>query len=67
MDNRGIDVGNGSVIAEDAAIPDAPHKPNSRVAESVVDATIKADVRPPVSGVPNVKAFAPSPVAGGPQ
>src|SRR5215469_17509669 len=45
------DVGDRAVVEERAAAPFAADKSDATVAESIVDATVKADVRPPISRV----------------
>lgn len=56
-----------SVIEEVAAVPAAAEVAGAGVAESVVDAAVEADFRAPVSGVPEIGAVGPAPVAGRPE
>src|SRR4029077_16133318 len=37
------------------------------IAEAVINAAIEADMRAPVAGVPDIEAFAPTPIAWGPE
>src|SRR5262245_10395539 len=67
VNNRGIHVGDGTVITKDAASPGSTHKANPGIAEPVIDAAVEAYVRTPVSAVPSVKPVAPTPIAGGPK
>src|SRR5262249_44801299 len=43
------------------------HKSNSTVSESVVHATIEADMRAPITGMKHIHAFVPAPIAWRPQ
>ena len=64
---RDADVGHRAVVIKRAPAPLAAHESHSGVAEPVVNTTIETDVRPPISGMPDVKSSTPSPVAGRPQ
>src|SRR6202011_1033560 len=55
------DVVHGPVVEEDAVSPIASLITETAIPESVVDAAIKPDVRPPVAFVENKKAVAPTP------
>ena len=57
----------GGVVKEHPVIPISALVADASIAEAVVDAAIISDVRPPVSGVPSVKATIVAPVAGRPQ
>lgn len=65
-DVDGIDVHDGGVVEESAVAPFSTEKADAAIAEAIVNATVKTDVRAPVTGMPGVKATAPSPVAGRP-
>src|SRR5215472_9839381 len=61
------DVVHGSVIEEGSVSPIATFITKTRVAESVVDASIEADPRAPIAFVENEGAAAPAPPRGSPQ
>jgi len=61
------DVVHGPVVEKGAVVPIAARVSQTGVAETVVNAPIKADCRPPVSGVPSIHSVIPSPVAGCPE
>src|SRR4029077_7817775 len=63
----GIHAHDGSVVEESSAAPLPPEEADAAITEAVVNATVKTDVRAPVTGMPEVKAAAPSPVARSPQ
>jgi hypothetical protein len=56
-----------TVIGEVAMIPISAFVAVTYVSETVVHSTVKADMRTPISGVPNVGAFAPSTITGCPE
>src|SRR5215472_8185862 len=60
---RNAHVGDAAVVVEPSATPFATDKPYSAVAVTVVDAAVETDMRPPISGVPQVETASPSPVA----
>ena len=66
VDTRYVDVIHAAVVGEGAMIPVAAFITAARVPEAVVHAAVEADVRPPVTGVEDVGAAAPSPVPGSP-
>ena len=49
VNDGSIDIGDGCVIAEVVACPNAGDEPGAVVAEPVVDAPIKADARTPIT------------------
>ncbi len=57
----------GAVVIKISTVPVSAFIAVTVVAVTVVDATIKADLRAPVSGMPEVGVSSPSPVAGRPQ
>src|SRR5258708_4380615 len=67
VDDGRVHVGDCGVIAEMLRHPHSASKADSTISEAIIHATIKADVRAPVSGVPGVVAAAKSPIAGSPQ
>ena len=62
-----IDVVHGAVVSEMPAFPASAQIANSHVSKSIIHAAVKSDVRSPVTGVPEVAAIAPTPVAGSPK
>jgi len=56
-----------TIVEEGPAAPVATLESNSSISEAVVDTAIKADVWPPVAGVPYVEAIDPAPVTGCPE
>src|SRR5262249_36745974 len=62
-----VDVVHRAVVVERAAAPISANVADAKVAETVVHATVEADVRSPVSRVPKVEAFTPTPVAWRPK
>src|SRR5215469_14804387 len=62
-----VDVVHGAVVVEVAVSPIAAFITVAEVAVAVVHATVEADVRSPVPGVPDVHAVAPSPISGRPE
>jgi hypothetical protein len=66
-DVRGTDVVDCGVVIEPPTIPIAAEIPDAHVAKSIVDAAVKADLRPPIAGTPEVHAVIPVPVARSPE
>src|SRR5215467_10298881 len=64
---RDANVGDAAVVVEASPAPFAADEAYSAVAVTVVDATIEADVRPPIACVPHVKTATPSPIARRPE
>jgi hypothetical protein len=62
-----VHVHDGGVIEERAAAPFAAAKALAAVSKAVVDSAVEADMRAPVTAVPNVEAVVPSPVSRSPQ
>jgi hypothetical protein len=53
---------NGGVVPESASLPDSPDKSHPGITSSIVNATIKSDVRAPVAGVPAIDSANITPV-----
>jgi hypothetical protein len=62
-----VHVGDAAVVKEFPAAPLAACKSDAVISESIYDAAIKADVRSPISVVPEIDAIAPAPISGRPQ
>ena len=67
-----VDVGDvyaidSAVVIEIPAVPIPAIVAVTVIAKAVANAAVEADLRPPVTGIPDVGAFAPSPVAGRPE
>src|SRR5580700_962739 len=62
-----VHVVHAAVVEEMAAVPVAAFVAEAAVAETVVNAAVEADVRAPISGVPEISAATPTPVARRPQ
>src|SRR5579864_5483918 len=67
VDDGHVDIGDGAVVVVVSAAPGAAEEADSGVAESVVNTTVETHPWSPVAPVPNIEAFVPSPVAGGPK
>jgi hypothetical protein len=66
-DVRRADVVDGLVVIQLSVIPVSTLIANTRVAVAVCDAAVETYLGTPVSGVPNVDAVVPAPIAGCPQ
>src|SRR4029077_12100243 len=66
-DNGLVHLGDGGVVKENPVIPISALVTDPAITEAVIDAAIISDVRPPISGVPNVETTIVTPVAGCPQ
>ena len=66
-DVNGVYVHDRGVVKEMAFAPFAAAEALAAVAKSIVDSTVEADMRAPVTAVPNVEAVVPSPIPGSPQ
>src|ERR1700729_3409547 len=62
-----VDVGHGTVVEERSSAPLATDEADTTIAEAVVDASVEADVRSPVTGMKQVNATLPAPVCGCPK
>src|SRR5260370_11859587 len=58
-----VHVGDGTVVVERVPSPVAAEIADSGVAETVVNAAIEADSRPPVARITRVEAFFPPPLS----
>src|SRR5580658_433309 len=67
VDDRAVYVHDGGVIEKVSALPVASGEADANVAEAVVNASVKTDVRSPVTGIPGVDAISPTPVTGSPE
>src|SRR5262249_21472200 len=66
--NRGrAEIVDGAVIAEDAVLPVTALIADAHIAEAVIDAAVKPDMRPPIASMPDIRAAAPAPVARRPE
>ena len=61
------DVVDIAVIEEMTAVPISTGISHTGEAKPIINATVEADVRTPISGMPNVRTAAPTPVTGGPK
>ena len=66
-DIRHIDAGYGPVIEELSAPPFAPLKAPSVVTKAIIDAAVEANVRAPVTRMPEERASTPAPIAWRPE
>jgi hypothetical protein len=66
-DNGLVHLGDGGVVKEHPVIPISALVTDPAITEAVIDAAIISDVRPPISGMPNVETTIVTPVAGCPQ
>ena len=62
-----LDVIDGAVVVEVVTSPVSAGVAGANVAESVIHAAVEADVRSPITGMPEISAFMPSPIAGRPE
>jgi len=60
------DIGDRAVVVEIPSSPFAAHKSHSGITESIINAAVKPNMRPPISRVPSVESATPSPVTGRP-
>ena len=67
VNDGGVYVGDGGVVAEHPTTPYAADEADTTVAEAVVNAAIEADVRAPITGVPSIGAPYEAPIAGSPK
>src|SRR5579863_1683275 len=56
-----------AVVIEPAVAPVSALVPNPAIAVTVVNASVEANRRPPVAGMPEERAASPSPITGSPQ
>ena len=67
VDDRGVHMIHVGVVGEMTVLPTTALIAHPAIAKAVVDAAIEADVRSPITLMPEERAAAPSPVAGRPQ
>jgi hypothetical protein len=67
VNDRGVDVDHRRIIPEMTTYPIATGKARTVIAASVVDTAIKADMRPPISGIPGIDPADITPVTGRPK
>lgn len=63
---RDVDVIDGPVVIERAVVPIATVVAVSSVAESIVDAAIKANRQSPIAGIPDIYTITPTPISRSP-
>jgi hypothetical protein len=66
-DVHATEIVHGRVVSEDAAFPVAALVAGAPIAETVIDAAVESDMRPPIATVENVHAVMPAPIARGPE
>ena len=64
VNGRGVYVRICRVVVKNSATPFAAVEPRSGIAISVINSAVEANMRSPITGVPNIHAATPSPVAG---
>src|SRR5208337_1464979 len=64
---RDVHVVHRGVVVEGPVIPISAFIADTTVAEAVVDATVEADMRPPVAFIPREGTAAPAPITGSPE
>jgi len=70
VDIRDVDVSNiidRAVVAEGPVVPIPAFIAGATIPETVVDATVEADMRTPVADIPGVGIAAPTPITGRPE
>jgi len=67
VDDVHIYIVHAAVVEKVSARPVATRVTVANIAEAVIDSTVEADLRTPVSGIEHVGAVTPTPVAGRPQ
>jgi hypothetical protein len=66
-DVDGAEIVDSSIVGEDAVVPISALVAYATITETIVDAAVKADVRTPITRVPNIKPLSPTPVARRPK
>ena len=61
------DIRDGPVIEELVSAPLATGKSDAGISEPIVNTAVEPNVRPPISGVPDIQSAAPAPISGRPQ
>src|SRR6266852_6917087 len=67
VNHRDVDVGNRAVVLKSSSAPFAAIETYTRVAIPIINSTIEAHVRSPVTGVPQVNAFRKTPITRRPK
>ena len=62
-----VNVIDGTVVVKGAIVPISTLISDTTISVAVIDATIEANVRPPVAGIPSVGVAAPTPIARSPE
>jgi hypothetical protein len=62
-----VDVCDGAVVKVISAAPVAAHETYARVSETIVNAAVEADVRSPITAMPNIDTIGKSPVPRSPE
>ena len=65
--HRLIHIIHGTVVVERTVVPISSGVADPDIAETIVDATIKSDLRAPVASMPDINTVAPTPVSRGPK
>lgn len=60
------DIGDGAIDDITPLLPSAADKTRRAVTSAIIDAAVKADVRPPITFMPEERTFHPPPIAGRP-
>jgi hypothetical protein len=66
-DVHATEIVHGRVVSEDAVAPVAALVAGAHIAETVIDAAVESDMRPPIATVEDVHALTPAPIARGPE
>src|SRR5580700_10476430 len=67
VNDGGVYVGHCGVIGKRSMIPISAHVAHADIAKSIVDPAVEANVRTPVSGVPEIRSAAPAPITRRPK
>lgn len=67
VDNVDVYVCDGAVVVEVVAAPVTARVADAGVAESIINATVEADLGSPVAGVPAIETASECPIAGSPE
>ena len=66
VNDRSIHAHHSGVVREAVSAPFAAHKADAHVAEAIVDAAVKSNVRTPISDMPTVHSADEAPIPRGP-
>src|ERR1700683_383145 len=67
MDYRDVHICDRAVVGEDTVIPIPADESHSDISKAIIHAAIEADVRTPISPVPNIQTATPAPVSWRPE